>query len=206
MVAVKAAKLIAMDVGGTSDPYVTLSVGRGQRKDRRAQSKVVKKGLNPEFDEHLQVWLSDREVAEDNLLVSLLLSSDDLIGQISIPLLTLTEPKSPTAQATWYTLSDTSGSSAGEVLLGFEMAPPAHPTPFSLKATFCAPRLSLVVYLVEARGLLAADIGGTSDPYATLELKCDYLENPGDSATDIGRRGSWNLLQFPGKQHQKYYT
>ena len=137
LVAVKAARgLTAMDVGGTSDPYVTLSVERGQRQDRRAQSKVVSKCLNPEFDENLLVWLSDREVAEENLLVSVwdkdLLSSDDLIGQISFPLLTLTEHKSPTAQATWHTLSDISGSSAGEVLLGFDLAPPAPPTPLAL--------------------------------------------------------------------------
>jgi len=210
LVAVKAARgLTAMDVGGTSDPYVTLSVGCGQRKDKRAQSKVVSKCLNPEFDEHLQVWLSDREVAVENLLVSVwdkdLLSSDDLIGQISIPLLTLSEPESPTAQATWHTLCDTSGSSAGEVLLEFELAPPVQPAPLALKATPREPRLNLVVYLVQARGLLAADIGGTSDPYATLELTCDYLEKLGDSSADHGRRGPRNLLESPGKHSQKYY-
>lgn len=48
--------LTAMDNGGTSDPYVALSVGcGGKHSDRRAQSKVVSKTLNPDFNEELKV-------------------------------------------------------------------------------------------------------------------------------------------------------
>ena len=195
VVEVKAARgLTAMDSGGTSDPYVTLSVGRSQRYDKRAQSKCVSKSLNPNFDEEVQIWMSEKEIAEENLLVQIwdkdLIGSDDLIGQVSMSLHSLTEPNFLSTPAEWLTILGSSGSSAGEVLLGFQLPPPLPPVPLSLMTERRAPRLRLIVYLVEARGLLAADMGGTSDPYATLELGCDYLDRLGDASVNNGRTGS----------------
>ncbi|EKX38147.1 hypothetical protein GUITHDRAFT_77473, partial [Guillardia theta CCMP2712] len=69
--------LEAMDSNGTSDPYAVIQVGSEKRK-----SKVIKKDLNPEWNEKFEMVVSD---LNDSLRVSVwdkdLIGSDDLIGE-----------------------------------------------------------------------------------------------------------------------------
>ena len=64
--------LKAMDRGGTSDPYVTLQVGSlGHKKTdkrRKAQTKVVKKCLAPEWDEEFDVLVMSDELEQQQVL------------------------------------------------------------------------------------------------------------------------------------------
>ena len=119
---VSARGLKAMDISGASDPYVSFSVGGGKHGDRRrAQSKVVSKTLNPEFNEEVKIRLSEKELAGEDLLVQVwdhdTFSLDDLIGEVTIPLANLNpQPK-------WYLICK-AGASTGEVRLGFNLALP----------------------------------------------------------------------------------
>ena len=72
--------LEAMDISGTSDPYVKIKCGSSIHKTR-----IIYKNLNPEWDEEFDILIEDMA---SPLHVSVwdndLLGSDDLIGEIFI--------------------------------------------------------------------------------------------------------------------------
>ena len=150
--------LKAMDRGGTSDPYVTLSVGRGKHKDKRGESKVISKCLDPKWNQEILLLVSEKELVHDLLCIQVfdkdVFASDDLIGQLSLPLSSLHEAnpaQHPHPEEKWYTIHNHfSGDVTGEVKLRFIM-PPAARVPLALQPA--PPRLCLVVYVV-AGGIL----------------------------------------------------
>jgi hypothetical protein len=89
--------LKAMDRGGTSDPYICVQVGTLAKakteKKKKFQTKVVKKNLNPEWDEVFRVVLSLQERQGELLRVQVydkdLFGADDLIGELDLPLVSL---------------------------------------------------------------------------------------------------------------------
>lgn len=75
--------LEAMDVSGTSDPYVKIQIGNTIKE----KTRTIYRNLNPEFDEDFEVSLNDMaEPMRISVWDSDLLGADDLIGELSIRL------------------------------------------------------------------------------------------------------------------------
>jgi Ca2+-dependent lipid-binding protein len=74
--------LVAKDIGGSSDPKAILSVC-GQRQ----VSKVIKKDLNPKWDQHFSFNLPDDDpVLTIEVYDVDLFGADDFMGGIKVPL------------------------------------------------------------------------------------------------------------------------
>ncbi|KAI4504174.1 hypothetical protein M0802_000645 [Mischocyttarus mexicanus] len=184
IVLVEAKSLLPMDIDGLSDPYVKFRLGTEKYK-----SKVINKTLNPvwleQFDLHLYedpylgqelevtVWDRDRS------------HQDDLMGRTVINLATL---ERETTHRLWRDLEDgsgnifllltISGTTASETisdLAAHEETPKERSNiiqRYSLANTLQRPRDvgHLTVKIYRAQGLVAADLGGKSDPFCVLEL------------------------------------
>ena len=108
--------LEAKDSGGTSDPYAIVEVGKEKRK-----TKVIKKDLNPEWDEKFELVVTDvNSMLKVTIWDKDLIGSDDLIGETMIPLETIVGQKAPQK---WFTLYNESRIT-GEVMLGMKMPKP----------------------------------------------------------------------------------
>ena len=59
----KAKDLIAADSGGTSDPYVRMHVGKEIANGKR--TKVLKKTLNPEWNEHFEINIREKQRSDE---------------------------------------------------------------------------------------------------------------------------------------------
>lgn len=97
---IEARDLLAMDSNGLSDPYVKLQLGK-----QRAKTKVVKKSLNPIWDEEFSFRVGD---LKEELFVSVLdedkYFSDDFLGQIKVPLSNLLDSENLSFGIKWYQL------------------------------------------------------------------------------------------------------
>jgi Ca2+-dependent lipid-binding protein len=72
--------LEAMDISGTSDPYVKIKSGSSSHKTR-----IIYKNLNPEWDEEFEMTIEDmRTPLHVSVWDNDLLGADDLIGEIFI--------------------------------------------------------------------------------------------------------------------------
>jgi len=80
---VGASDLIAMDRGGTSDPYVVVRLDGGQKQT----SSVVKKTLSPKWDQSFDFVVADRRTAELTFEVfdEDKFTRDDFLGRVSLP-------------------------------------------------------------------------------------------------------------------------
>jgi hypothetical protein len=81
-----ASGLIAMDYGGTSDPYATLNVNGLQQK-----SRVISKTCDPQWEEKFRFFVRDLDA--DTLRIALWdfdqIGQHDALGQISFPVIDL---------------------------------------------------------------------------------------------------------------------
>ena len=95
-----------MDVTGTSDPYVLLECNF-----RRMQSAIVKRTIKPKWNETFYIDVTD----PGKLAVSVwdwdMLSRDDFIGQVEIP---LHQFRDGARQQRWYTLAPKPTHKKGE--------------------------------------------------------------------------------------------
>jgi hypothetical protein len=114
--------LEAMDISGTSDPYVKIKLGKHDHKTR-----IVYKNLDPEWNEDFEMNIDDMSMP---LHVSIwdndLLGADDLIGEIAIRLDELMDSNSGKVQGSltdWFTVKR-SKKATGEILLGFSFKAP----------------------------------------------------------------------------------
>lgn len=103
-----ASELLALDYGGTSDPYVKLSVG-----DAKQRSKVMTRTTEPRWEEKFRFAV--RDAALDKLTLRLfdrdMVGDDDPLGSLTLPLSELS--RVPKTQQT-YKLQEVS---QGEVSL-----------------------------------------------------------------------------------------
>ena len=122
--------LEAMDLGGTSDPYVSIAVG-----DHKMQSSIVKKSLSPVWDEDFHTVVHDWSVP---LKVSVwdydTMSVDDVIGEATIWLEDIVQDIRRDGSKDLHS------------------------------------RAYLSITVVRAKNLIAADRGGTSDPYISVHV------------------------------------
>ena len=155
----RARNLIAADRGGTSDPYFRLHVGDAVKECKR--TRVIKKTLHPEFNETFRFRLSGWQRKEDLTIECFdhdLLSSDDSLGTCSLALEPLVFDKECIS---WFKLDGggAAGDSAnsGEVELRYTLLPDLAPA-------------NLEITILGAKDLMAADRGGTSDPYVRMTI------------------------------------
>ncbi|KAJ6650991.1 hypothetical protein lerEdw1_001209 [Lerista edwardsae] len=86
---IKARNLKAMDIGGTSDPYVKVWL---MYKDKRVEKKktvVMKRCLNPVFNESFLFDIPTEKLRETTIIITVMdkdkLSRNDVIGKVSCP-------------------------------------------------------------------------------------------------------------------------
>ncbi|MED6236531.1 Double C2-like domain-containing protein alpha, partial [Ataeniobius toweri] len=88
----RCAHLAAMDVNGFSDPYVKTYLKPDVQKKSKHKTTVIKKTLNPEFNEEFFYEISFTELATKTLEVTVwdydLGKSNDFIGEFIIKALT----------------------------------------------------------------------------------------------------------------------
>ena len=167
-----ASGLRAADRGGTSDPYVKLKLGGAKR-----QSAVRKKTLTPSWDESYEFAGTLGALAAETLAITVYdydgLSFNDTLGEARVPLAALLRR----GCAEELTLPLDGKKATGHVRIALswvdEGAPSAGTRPQAAPpaaAPTSSPAGTLVVHLRSARGLRAADRGGTSDPYVKLKL------------------------------------
>ncbi len=147
---VQAADLAAMDLGGTSDPYVKLYLLPDKKK--KYETKVHRKTLNPTFNESFIFKLPYGEVTAKTLMLDVYdfdrFSKHDKIGIVKIPLNAIDLCKT---LEEWRELDPPETGQDKEVLGDIC---------FSLRYVPTSGKLTVVV--LEAKNLKKMDVGGLS--------------------------------------------
>ncbi|KAF8571214.1 hypothetical protein P879_00607 [Paragonimus westermani] len=155
----EAVDLPAMDMCGTSDPYVKLYLL--PNKKRKFETKVHRKILNPVFNETFVFKVPYAEVASKTLVLMVYdfdrFSKHDQIGQIKVPLGSIDLCN---VLEEWRDLDPPEKDSEKENRLGDIC--------FSLRYVPTSGRLN--VNILEAKNLKKMDVGGLSDPYVKISL------------------------------------
>jgi synaptotagmin-1 len=157
---IQAQELPAMDMSGTSDPYVKVYVLPDKKK--KFETKVYRKTLNPIFNEtFIFKNLAYGEIGGRTLVFAVYdfdrFSRHDQIGEVQIPLNTVDLGK---VIREIKDLSPPPGEREAENKLGDIC--------FSLRYVPTAGKLTITI--LEAKNLKKMDVGGLSDPYVKLSL------------------------------------
>ncbi|XP_068643334.1 C2 and GRAM domain-containing protein At1g03370-like [Aristolochia californica] len=120
---IEARNLPAMDLNGSSDPYVRLQLGKS-----RLKTKVVKKSLNPSWNEEFSFRVED---LNEELAVSVLdedkYFNDDFLGQLKVPVSNVFDAENKTLGPAWYPLQPKNkklkSRDCGEIRLTISLAP-----------------------------------------------------------------------------------
>ena len=173
----RARDLLSVDSNGFSDPYVRLYVGNAVKKAQK--TKVQKRTLNPVWDETFEFEL-DFAQRQDYLIVECfdwdLLGSDDPMGKIDIALDSLVFDEEVVQ---WHQLvQEEESHHQGEVEIAYTFVPEPlqvdvatiEPVQQDLDPVMMFGPASLEISVLSAKNLLAADRGGTSDPYVRLQI------------------------------------
>ncbi|KAG2462846.1 SYT1 protein, partial [Polypterus senegalus] len=157
----EAAELLAMDSGGTSDPYVKVYIVPSKAKT--CETKVLRKTVNPVFNENFKFELPVSEAPESTLVMVVFdfnrFSKHSIIGELRIPLNTIDLNQ---VIEEWGELTEGSKSEQQENLGDIC---------FSLRYVPTSSKLTVVI--LEARNLKKMDITGMSDPYVKMQLILD---------------------------------
>ncbi|CAB4066772.1 SYT1 [Lepeophtheirus salmonis] len=147
--------LIAMDVGGSSDPYVKIYLLPDRK--RKQETRVHRKTLNPTFNEVFKFEISYGEVMGKTLVFAVYdfdrFSKHDQIGEVRLPICQMDLAQ---VQEKWKSLQ----SIVGDGVLGDIC--------FSLRYVPNSGKLTIVI--LEAKNLKKMDVGGLSDPYVKIAL------------------------------------
>ncbi|XP_063800749.1 synaptotagmin-1-like [Pseudophryne corroboree] len=157
-IAVKqAASLKAMDIGGTSDPYVVVFLTNDTRK--KNETKVYRKTLNPTFNENFTYKVLQSEIQETEAVMQVYdfnrFSKHDVIGEVRLQ---LGDMDLQHVIEEWKEL-EAAGKSEYEKLGDIC---------FSLKYTPVTSKLTVVI--LEAKKIKIMDNDGLSDPYVKVQL------------------------------------
>jgi len=157
---IQAQELPAMDMSGTSDPYVKVYVLPDKKK--KFETKVYRKTLNPIFNEtFIFKNLAYGEIGGRTLVFAVYdfdrFSRHDQIGEVQIALNTVDLGK---VIREIKDLSPPPGEREAENKLGDIC--------FSLRYVPTAGKLTITI--LEAKNLKKMDVGGLSDPYVKLSL------------------------------------
>jgi synaptotagmin-1 len=154
---IKAEELPALDMGGTSDPYVKVYLLPDKKK--KFETKVHRKTLNPEFNETFVFKSLPYADAMNKTLVFAIFDFDrfskhDQIGEVKVPLCQI--DLAQTIEE-WRELISVEGEGGqlGDIC-------------FSLRYVPTAGKLTVVI--LEAKNLKKMDVGGLSDPYVKIAI------------------------------------
>ncbi|XP_025193509.1 synaptotagmin 1 isoform X2 [Melanaphis sacchari] len=154
---IQAEDLPALDMGGTSDPYVKVYLLPDKKK--KFETKVHRKTLNPVFNETFQFKGIPYADAMNKTLVFAIFDFDrfskhDQIGEVKVPLCQI--DLAQTIEE-WRELQSVEGEGGqlGDIC-------------FSLRYVPTAGKLTVVI--LEAKNLKKMDVGGLSDPYVKIAL------------------------------------
>jgi synaptotagmin-1 len=156
---IQACDLPAMDMGGTSDPYVKVYILPD--KKQKFETRVQRKTLNPIFNETFVFKVPYAEIATRVLLLNIYdfdrFSKHDHIGQLKVPLNSVDLGR---IVEEWRDVQLPDAETDKENRLGDIC--------FSLRYVPTAGKLTVVV--LEAKNLKKMDVGGLSDPYVKLAV------------------------------------
>ncbi|XP_036230854.2 synaptotagmin 1 isoform X4 [Bactrocera oleae] len=154
---IQAEELPALDMGGTSDPYVKVYLLPDKKK--KFETKVHRKTLNPVFNETFTFKSLPYADAMNKTLVFAIFDFDrfskhDQIGEVKVPLCTI--DLAQTIEE-WRDLVSVEGEGGqlGDIC-------------FSLRYVPTAGKLTVVI--LEAKNLKKMDVGGLSDPYVKIAI------------------------------------
>ncbi|KAL4831319.1 hypothetical protein H8958_010074 [Nasalis larvatus] len=148
--------LAALDLGGSSDPYVRVYLLPDKR--RRYETKVHRQTLNPHFGETFAFKVPYVELGGKVLVMAVYdfdrFSRNDAIGEVRVPMSSVDLGR---PVQTWRELQ---AAPREEEKLGDIC--------FSLRYVPTAGKLTVIV--LEAKNLKKMDVGGLSDPYVKVHL------------------------------------
>nr|XP_020469513.1 synaptotagmin-1-like [Monopterus albus] len=153
----QAAELPAMDVGGSSDPYVKLYLLPDKKK--KFETKIHKKTLEPSFNETFTFKVPYTELGGKTLVMTVYdfdrFSKHDAIGVVRIPMSSLDFSQSLQEWRNLQKAEKEESERLGDICLSLRYVPTAG---------------KLTVVILEAKNLKKMDVGGLSDPYVKLHL------------------------------------
>ncbi|XP_015182882.1 PREDICTED: synaptotagmin 1 isoform X2 [Polistes dominula] len=157
---IQAEELPALDMGGTSDPYVKVYLLPDKKK--KFETKVHRKTLSPVFEETFVFKNVPYAEAMNKTLVFAIFDFDrfskhDQIGEVKVPLCQV--DLAQTIEE-WRELQSVEGEGGQDNKLGDIC--------FSLRYVPTAGKLTVVI--LEAKNLKKMDVGGLSDPYVKIAL------------------------------------
>ncbi|CAM2107507.1 synaptotagmin-2 isoform X1 [Lepidochelys kempii] len=153
----QAAELPALDMGGTSDPYVKVFLLPDKKK--KYETKVQKKTLNPAFNETFVFKVPYQELGGKTLVMAIYdfdrFSKHDIIGEVKVPMNTV-DLGQPIEE--WRDLQ------------GGEKEEPEKLGDICISLRYVPTAGKLTVCILEAKNLKKMDVGGLSDPYVKIHL------------------------------------
>ena len=177
----RARNLHAADRGGTSDPYIRMHIGDAVKEC--IKTKVIKKTLNPEFGETFRIRIPGPQRANRFTVECFdydMLGADDSLGKNDFDLESLAFDEECTE---WLKLEGgESDKNNGEIELRYKLLPDLPPA-----------KLEFIV--MRAKDLIAADRGGTSDPYVRVHV---------GNAVSIGKKTKVEMKTLNPEWHQTF--
>ncbi|XP_023654374.1 synaptotagmin Va [Paramormyrops kingsleyae] len=154
----QAQDLAAMDMGGTSDPYVKVYMLPDKKK--KFETKVQRKNLSPVFNETFTFKIPYAELGGKTLVLQVYdfdrFSKHDVIGEVKIPMNTVDLGR---PMHEWRDLENgekEEQEKLGDICISLRYVPTAG------KLTVC---------VMEAKNLKKMDVGGLSDPFVKIVLQ-----------------------------------
>ncbi|XP_034089545.1 synaptotagmin-1b [Gymnodraco acuticeps] len=153
----QAAELPAMDVGGSSDPYVKVFLLPDKKK--KFETKVHRKTLEPNFNETFTFKVPYTELGGKTLMMTVYdfdrFSKHDAIGAVKILMSSVDFSQSLQEWRDLQKAEKEESERLGDICLSLRYVPTAG---------------KLTVVILEAKNLKKMDVGGLSDPYAKIHL------------------------------------
>ncbi|KAM6961075.1 synaptotagmin-1-like [Aplochiton taeniatus] len=153
----QASELPAMDVGGSSDPYVKLYLLPDKKK--KFETKVHRKTLDPTFNETFIFKVPYSELGGRTLVMTVYdfdrFSKHDAIGAVRVPMSTMDFSHMTEEWRELQKAEKEESERLGDICLSLRYVPTAG---------------KLTVVVLEAKNLKKMDVGGLSDPYVKIHL------------------------------------
>ncbi|XP_029910302.1 synaptotagmin VIII isoform X2 [Myripristis murdjan] len=156
----QAAGLRAMDLGGSSDPYVKVYICPD--KTKTCETKVFRHTLDPVFNELFTFQMSKSSLGQSTVVMQVFdfnrFTKHDLIGELRVQLSTVDWNH---VIEEWRDLGEPAKfeeENLGEICFTLRYVPTAS---------------KLTVVILEAKNLKSMDPGGSSDPYVKVQLALD---------------------------------
>ncbi|MBN3315624.1 SYT1 protein, partial [Atractosteus spatula] len=153
----QAEDLQAMDIGGTSDPYVKVYLMPDKKK--KFETKVHRKTLSPVFNETFHFKVPYAELGGKTLMMAVYdfdrFSKHDAIGDVKVPMSSVDLGHLIEEWRELESAEKEEQEKLGDICFSLRYVPTAG---------------KLTVIILEAKNLKKMDVGGLSDPYVKIHL------------------------------------